>query len=78
MDKLIVKPAPIEQVTAGGIIIPDKAKEKPDRGEVIAVSKDQEFPFAVGDTVLYARGAGTPVEGEYLILKESDVWAIVK
>jgi chaperonin GroES len=80
-DKLLIKPAPIAEKTAGGIIIPDNAKEKPDRGEVVAISQDKDTTVKPGDTILYAKNAGTPIkEGDifYLLLKEGDVWCIVK
>lgn len=83
-DRVIIAPAEAEQKTAGGIIIPDTAKEKPQKGEVVAVGpgkKDEPMTLKVGQTVLYGKYAGTElnVDGEnYLIMKESDVLAIVK
>ncbi len=83
-DRVLVKPAPAEEKTAGGIIIPDTAKEKPLQGEVLATgngTKDEEMILKSGDTVLYAKYAGTEVEldGEkYLIMRQSDVLAIIK
>ena len=86
-DRVVVKRIDAEEKTAGGIIIPDTAKEKPQQGEVIAVGpgrfeKDKRVPMdvKVGDKVLYGKYSGTEVtiEGEqYLILRESDVLAIV-
>ncbi len=82
-DRVIVQAAPAEEKTAGGIIIPDTAKEKPQRGKVVAVGtgkKDEPLTVKVGDTVLYGKYAGTEVsvEGsEYLIMRESDIFAIV-
>jgi chaperonin GroES len=82
-DRVIVKPAPAEEKTAGGIIIPDTAKEKPQRGTVMAAGagkKDEPMIVKAGDTVLYGKYAGTEiqVEGEeYLIMRESDILAIV-
>jgi len=82
-DRVVVKPAEAETKTASGIIIPDTAKEKPQRGEVVAVGegkKDEPMTVKVGDVVLYGKYAGTEVniEGtEYLILRESDIHAIV-
>lgn len=82
-DRVIVKAAQAEQKTAGGIIIPDTAKEKPQRGEVIAVGngkKDEPMTVKVGDVVLYGKYAGTEINynGEdYLIMKESDILAIL-
>lgn len=80
-DRVLVKPAPAEQKTAGGIIIPDSAKEKPLKGEVIAVgpgTKDEAMQLAVGDSVLYGKYSGTEIEldGEkYLIMRQSDILA---
>ncbi|MBO4543339.1 MAG: co-chaperone GroES [Bacteroidales bacterium] len=82
-DRVIVKAAQAEQKTAGGIIIPDTAKEKPQRGEVVAVGngkKDEPMTVKVGDVVLYGKYAGTEINynGEdYLIMKESDILAIL-
>lgn len=82
-DRVIVKPAAPETVTAGGIIIPDTAQEKPQRGTVIAAGpgkKDEPVTVKNGDTVLYGKYAGTEIsiEGEdYLIMRESDILAIV-
>lgn len=83
-DRVVILPAPAEEKTIGGIIIPDTAKEKPLRGEVIAVgngTKDEEMILKVGDNVLYGKYAGTELElnGEkYLIMRQSDILAIVK
>ncbi len=82
-DRVLIKPAPAEEKTVGGIIIPDSAKEKPLKGEVLAVgngTKDEEMVLKVGDQVLYGKYAGTELEldGEkYLIMRQSDVLAIV-
>ncbi len=82
-DRVIVKPAPAEQKTAGGIIIPDTAKEKPQRGTVIAAGpgkKDEPMTVKSGDTILYGKYAGTEVshDGEdYLIMRESDILAVI-
>lgn len=82
-DRVLIKAAPAEEKTAGGIIIPDTAKEKPLQGEVLAVgngTKDEEMVLKAGDTVLYAKYAGTEVEldGEkYLIMRQSDVLAVL-
>jgi chaperonin GroES len=82
-DRVIVKPAPAEEKTAGGIIIPDTAKEKPQRGTVIAAGpgkKDEPMTVKTGDTILYGKYAGTEVslEGEdFLIMRESDILAVV-
>ena len=81
-DRVIVKP--IERETMkGGIIIPDTAKEKPLKGEVMAVghgTKDEEMVLKVGDTVLYGKYSGTEIEvdGEkYLMMRQSDVLAVI-
>jgi chaperonin GroES len=82
-DRVLVEPTQAEQKTAGGIIIPDTAKEKPQRGKVIAVGngkKDEPMTVKVGDTVLYGKYSGTEisVEGiDYLIMRESDIFAII-
>ena len=82
-DRVLVRPAEAEQKTASGIIIPDTAKEKPQRGEVLAVgkgTKDNEMTVKVGDNVLYGKYSGTEIEidGEKLmIMKESDIYAII-
>ena len=81
-DRVIVKPAAAEEKTAGGIIIPDTAKEKPQRGTVVAAGpgkKDEPVSVKSGDTVLYGKYAGTEItiEGaDYLIMRESDILAI--
>ena len=78
-----MKPAPAEEKTAGGIIIPDTAKEKPQRGTVVAVGngkKDEPMTVAVGDTVLYGKYSGTEISldgKDYLIMRESDILAII-
>jgi chaperonin GroES len=82
-DRVLIEAAPAEEKTAFGIIIPDTAKEKPQRGKVVAAGpgkKDEPMSVKVGDTVLYGKYAGTEitVEGkEYLIMRESDIYAIV-
>jgi chaperonin GroES len=82
-DRVIVKPAAAEEKTAGGIIIPDTAKEKPQRGTVVAAGpgkKDEPVTVKVGDTVLYGKYSGTEISiegGDYLIMRESDILAIV-
>ncbi|GGH73372.1 chaperonin GroES [Filimonas zeae] len=82
-DRVIVKPAPAEDKTAGGIIIPDTAKEKPQRGIVLAAGpgkKDEPVTVKQGDRILYGKYAGTEFqfEGEQvLIMRESDILAIV-
>lgn len=88
-DRLIVEPIEPEEITASGIVLPETAKEKPVRGKVLAIGpgarKEDGSRIAVdvsmGDTVLYARYTGTEVKIEskkYLILKESDILAVVQ
>lgn len=82
-DRVLILPAPAEEKTIGGIIIPDTAKEKPLKGEVVAVgqgTKDEDMVLKVGDTVLYGKYAGTELEVDgtiYLIMRQSDVVAIM-
>lgn len=82
-DRVLVLPAPAEEKTIGGIIIPDSAKEKPLKGQVIAIgngTKDEVMVVKPGDTVLYGKYAGTEIEldGEkYLIMRQSDILAIL-
>src|SRR5690606_11840666 len=82
-DRVIVKAAAAEEKTAGGIIIPDTAKEKPQRGIVVAAGpgkKDEPVTVKTGDTVLYGKYAGTEIQidgQDYLIMRESDILAIV-
>jgi chaperonin GroES len=82
-DRVIVKAAEAETKTSGGIIIPDTAKEKPQRGHVVAVGtgkKDEPMTVKNGDVVLYGKYAGTEInlDGEdFLIMRESDILAIL-
>jgi chaperonin GroES len=87
-DRVVVQPAEREETTKSGIVIPDTAKEKPQRGSVIAVGKGRRdedgdripMDVSVGDTVLFAKYAGTEFkfeEEEYLILSEKDILAKV-
>ena len=82
-DRVVVEPAAAEQKTAGGIIIPDTEKEKPQKGIVVAVGKgkkDEPMTVKKGDAILYGKYSGTEinVDGvDYLIMKESDIYAIV-
>jgi chaperonin GroES len=82
-DRVLIEPDAAEERTAGGIIIPDTAKEKPQRGKVVAVGtgkKDEPMTVKVGDSVLYGKYAGTEltIDGSnYLIMRESDVVAVV-
>ena len=81
-DRVLVQPSTPETVTKGGIIIPDTAKEKPQKGIVVAAGpgkKDEPVTVKVGDSVLYGKYAGTEitVDGqEYLIMREADIFAI--
>ncbi|MDW3649269.1 MAG: co-chaperone GroES [Bacteroidia bacterium] len=82
-DRVLVEPAQAEEKTASGIYIPDTAKEKPQKGTVVAVGpgkKDEPTTVSVGDTVLYGKYSGTEinVEGtDYLMMRESDILAII-
>ena len=82
-DRVLVEPGVAETTTASGIIIPDSAKEKPQKGTIVAVgtgTKDEPLTVKVGDEVLYGKYSGTElvVEGkDYLIMRESDIFAIV-
>ena len=82
-DRVVVKPAPAEEKTKGGIIIPDTAKEKPQRGEVVAVGPGKDgnlMTVQVGDTVLYGKYAGQDLNFEgydYLIMREDDILVIL-
>lgn len=82
-DRVLVEPLAAETKTASGLIIPDSAKEKPSKGTVIAVgngTKDEAMTVKIGDTVLYGKYAGTELKLEgtdYLIMRESDIFAIV-
>ncbi|MBQ9522410.1 MAG: co-chaperone GroES [Paludibacteraceae bacterium] len=82
-DRVLVRPTAAETTTAAGIIIPDSAKEKPLRGEVIAVgngTKDEDMILQAGQSVLYGKYAGTEIEvdGEkLLIMRQSDVLAVI-
>ena len=82
-DRVLVEPAPAEETTAGGIIIPDTAKEKPQRGKIVAVGNgkpDEPLTVKAGDTVLYGKYSGTELSFEghdYLIMRESDILAII-
>ena len=82
-DRVLIRPVAAEEKTIGGIIIPDSAKEKPLRGEVIAVgngTKDEAMVLNAGDQVLYGKYAGTELEFEgekFLIMRQSDVLAVI-
>jgi chaperonin GroES len=83
-DRVLIEPAPAEEKTASGIIIPDTAKEKPLKGKVVAVGNgkpEEPLTVKVGDTVIYGQYSGTEIKLEgknYLIMKESDVYGIVE
>ena len=82
-DRVVVKPAPAEEKTKGGIIIPDTAREKPQRGEVVAVGPGKEgnlMTVQIGDIVLYGKYAGQEFNYEgsdYLIMREDDILVIL-
>ena len=82
-DRVLIETAEAETTTVSGIIIPDSAKEKPQKGTVVAVGpgkKDEPLTVKVGDTVLYGKYSGTELAHEgkdFLIMKESDIYAIV-
>lgn len=81
-DRVLIQPAPAEEKTLSGIIIPDSAKEKPLRGTVVVAgegTKDEQMIVKEGDTVLYGKYAGTEIELEgekYLIMRQSDILGI--
>ena len=83
-DRVIIQQAKAETTTASGIIIPDTAQEKPQKGIVIAVgkgTKDNPMTVKVGDKILYGKYAGTELKyngSDYMIMKESDILAIIK
>lgn len=83
-DRVIIQQAEAETTTTSGIIIPDTAQEKPQKGTVIAVgkgTKDNPMTVKAGDTVLYGKYAGTELKhngSDYMIMKESDILAIIK
>ena len=82
-DRVLVEPSAAETKTTSGIIIPDTAQEKPQRGKIVAVGKGtKEHPISVkvGDSVLYGKYSGTDLKYDgkhYLIMKESDILAII-
>lgn len=82
-DRVLVEAAPAEQKTASGLFIPDTAKEKPQKGKVIAIGegiKDKPVTVKVGDNVLYGKYSGTEItiDGtEYLIMRNSDIFGII-
>jgi chaperonin GroES len=82
-DRVLVEPLEAETKTASGIIIPDTAKEKPQKGNIVAVgpgTKENPVTVKVGNTVLYGKYSGTELKldgKDYLIMRESDILAIV-
>ena len=82
-DRVLVEPAAAETKTSSGIIIPDTAKEKPQKGNIVAVgpgTKDNHVTVKVGDVVLYGKYSGTELNHDgkdYLIMKENDILAII-
>lgn len=83
-NRVVVEPAAAETKTASGIIIPDTAKEKPQKGKVISISetddKGNKPSVKVGDNVLYGKYSGTEINidgNEYLIMRESDIFAVI-
>ena len=82
-DRVVVKPAPADTKTSGGIIIPDTAKEKPQRGKIVAVGPGKDgnkMTVKKGDTVLYGKYAGQELEYEgtdYLIMREDDILVVI-
>ena len=83
-DRVLIEPAAAEEVTSGGIIIPDSAKEKPLKGTVKAIgngTKDEAMVVKVGNTVLYGKYSGTELEFDgvkYLMMRQSDILAIIE
>jgi chaperonin GroES len=83
-NRVVIEPAPAEEKTSGGIIIPDTAKEKPQRGTVVAISdideKGNKPAVKIGDVVLYGKYSGTEINIDginYLIMRESDIVAVI-
>jgi|TARA_B100000530_G_C15928505_1_gene475922 chaperonin GroES len=82
-DRVLIEPAAAETKTASGIIIPDTAQEKPQKGKVVAIgpgTKDNPITLKVGDNILYGKYSGTELKHEqsdYLIMREADILAII-
>lgn len=82
-DRVLIEAASAEEKTTGGIIIPDTAKEKPQKGKVIAIgkgTKDDPITVKVGDNVLYGKYAGTEIAlngSDYIIMREADIFAVI-
>jgi len=88
-ERVVVKPLPSEEITKGGIVLPDTAKEKPQEGEVVAVGSGRlldtgtrvAIDLKVGDIVLFSKYAGNEVKidnGEYLIMREADILGVIE
>lgn len=87
-DRVVVKPEPAEEKTASGLFIPDTAKEKPQRGEVVSVGPGRvengtkiDMTVSAGDTVLYGKYSGTEIninDDDLLIMRETDILGIIK
>mgnify|MGYP001223133979 FL=1 len=82
-DRVLVEPSEAEEKTSSGIIIPDTAKEKPQKGKIVAIgngTKDEKITVKVGEMILYGKYSGTEINidgTDYLIMKESDIFGIV-
>ena len=82
-DRVLIEPAAAEEKTAFGIIIPDTAKEKPQKGIIVAIGngkKDEPITLKVGDNVMYGQYSGTEIKidgNKYLIMKEADVYGVI-
>ncbi len=82
-DRVVIEPKEAEEKTASGIIIPDSAKEKPQKGKIVATgpgTKDEKMEVKIGDLVLYGKYAGTEISidaKDYLIMKQSDILAVI-
>ena len=82
-DRVLVEPSEAEEKTSSGIIIPDTAKEKPQKGKIVAIgngTKDEKITVKVGEIILYGKYSGTEINidgTDYLIMKESDIFGIV-
>jgi len=88
-ERVVVKPLPLEEVTKGGIVLPDTAKEKPQEGEVVAVGSGRlldngtrvAIDLKVGDKILFSKYAGNEVkisDVEYLIMREADILGVIE
>ncbi len=77
-DRVLLKRTDAEKVTQGGIIIPEKAKERPDQGAIVALGPQVESPLQEGDLVLFAKYAGADIGDGMLIVREDDILAVVE